>query len=570
MSKKILLGFVFAVLMMFFAGLNNVWAATLNFNPSTSNITVGQTFTIDINLDTQGASVDGADINSLHYNPQILQLQGSGFVAGTLMPITVANTANTSTGTLVFSQVTSGGNHFNNNGKLASVTFKAIATGTATVTIDFTAGNTTKSVVASNGLNVLTFVGSGNYVVTGGSTPTPLGTPIPTLTPTPAISTNPPIPDLSQPKGYFDGITSTGIIQAWSYDPDSPSESNNIVVYIDGNLLFNSKTDSLRPDVNQYLRTSGNHGLAYVIPNQYKDTKTHTAYIYGVDLSDSNQLVHLTLSPRQFIFAANGLLNTPAPNSYSYSQSSYATLTPTPTPIASITPTPTATPDQIICVTLYNPVCGVNNVTYSNYCVAVNQNKVQVAHYGACLGSATPTPSLSSTPIPTPTPDQIICATAYNPVCGIDAKTYSNYCIATQQNKVQVAYYGVCTTTATPTPVYSPTNLRTHVIKSPDSPKIYYITEKGLKRWIPTEPIFLSYGNRWSDVIIVSQSQVESIQDNILIRLPGDSKVYKLDNNTKRWITTAEAFIRNNFQWSQIAPVNQTELNYYPVGDEVQ
>lgn len=44
----------------------------------------------------------------------------------------------------------------------------------------------------------------------------------------------------------------------------------------------------------------------------------------------------------------------------------------------------------ILCTQEYSPVCGVNGKTYSNRCVAENQNKVKVAHLGECKnGSVT-------------------------------------------------------------------------------------------------------------------------------------------------------------------------------------
>jgi len=48
--------------------------------------------------------------------------------------------------------------------------------------------------------------------------------------------------------------------------------------------------------------------------------------------------------------------------------------------------------------------------------------------------------------------------------------------------------------------------------------------------------------------------------------LAGDHKIYKLENNQKRWIKTVEAFTKLGFDWTKIAPVNPTEFNAYPEG----
>ena len=155
------------------------------------------------------------------------------------------------------------------------------------------------------------------------------------------------------------------------------------------------------------------------------------------------------------------------------------------------------------------------------------------------LSTPSPTPTPTSTPTPTPT--------------AIPTPTATPTAIPT------------ATATPTPTPL-----ARLKLVKTASSPKVYYITEKNFKRWIPTAEIFLSYGNRWQDILTIPQNQLNAIPDNILIKLPTSPKVYKLENNTKRWITTADAFNRNGFKWDEVAPVNQTELDYYQTGTNIQ
>lgn len=147
-------------------------AATLTLSPATANLSIGDTLTVNVTLDTQGQSIDGVDIKYLRYNPYYLQLvdadsatAGTQIAAGTLMPNTLENNADTQNGKISFSQITNGGSHYTGSGVLATLTFKALVVGTAAVTIDATPGNTTDSNVASNGTDVLTSVTNGSYVI---------------------------------------------------------------------------------------------------------------------------------------------------------------------------------------------------------------------------------------------------------------------------------------------------------------------------------------------------------------------------------------------------------------------
>lgn len=78
-------------------------------------------------------------------------------------------------------------------------------------------------------------------------------------------------------------------------------------------------------------------------------------------------------------------------------------------------PTPSATPKpsvsvlkkQVFCTKDYLPVCGIDGRTYTNRCVAEQQNGEKVAYKGKCkkaLPSLTPIPSQTAKQTPTPKP----------------------------------------------------------------------------------------------------------------------------------------------------------------------
>ncbi len=166
-------------------------AATLNASPTTNTVTAGQTFNVTVLLNTQGQAVDGVDLYFVKYNPSILEVVDSNATQtgiqiqpGSLLGITVVNSADNSLGKIQFSQASTGGSNYNGSGTLATITFKGKANGTSTITFDYAAGSTTDSNVAAGGADVLSSVTNSQATVSGGSDPTPQPLPPPPPPPT--------------------------------------------------------------------------------------------------------------------------------------------------------------------------------------------------------------------------------------------------------------------------------------------------------------------------------------------------------------------------------------------------
>ncbi len=240
-------GKTMGIMGLLFALAANASAATLTLSPSSKSVNVGDTFSIDVLLDTQGQNVDGVDLQALNYNPYYLQLQdadpntsGTQIQAGALMPSTLANSVDTTNGKIVFSQVANAGSTYNGSGKLATVTFKALVAGTANVSFDYTAGATTDSNIASAGNDILNSVTNGQYAIgnavippSGENPSTPSGAHINTC--------------LINDAGTFylilnnqrHGITNPGMLYSYGYDfteaVTAYAEDRNIV---EGSLLL--------------------------------------------------------------------------------------------------------------------------------------------------------------------------------------------------------------------------------------------------------------------------------------------------------------------------------------------
>ena len=146
------------------------------------------------------------------------------------------------------------------------------------------------------------------------------------------------------PIGWFDGISDDGVMRGWTYDPDSPSVSNFVKIYLTSSPPpynysdeYIVPADIFRGDVNTAKRISGNHGFEFVVPDKYR---TGQQFMYTVrSLAAVNPwsggVGQLTLP--QLIFTLPLVVSTPTPIPT-------PTRTPTPTPYPTPVPTPTSVP----------------------------------------------------------------------------------------------------------------------------------------------------------------------------------------------------------------------------------
>lgn len=147
-----------------------VQSATLALSPSSTSVSVNNTFTVNIVLNTGGQDAYGADVNRLRFNPSVLQVVDSNsgtagvqIAPGNLMALTIVNSVDNTAGSIQFSQLANPGSTFNGSGTLATVTFRAVSAGTSNATFDFTSGNGTDTNVAGLGGDLLSSVGSASY-----------------------------------------------------------------------------------------------------------------------------------------------------------------------------------------------------------------------------------------------------------------------------------------------------------------------------------------------------------------------------------------------------------------------
>ena len=110
------------------------------------------------------------------------------------------------------------------------------------------------------------------------------------------------------------------------------------------------------------------------------------------------------------------------------------------------------------CLDVYDPVCGCNQVTYSNSCYA-NADGANVDYRGPCLGAGNtcfenaacdegefcskPDGDCEGAGECRRLPEEENCPRLYEPVCGCDGETYTNSCRAHVAG-VSIAHYGAC------------------------------------------------------------------------------------------------------------------------------
>jgi hypothetical protein len=158
-------------------------ASTLAISPASKTVEVGETLDVEVILDTKGEGIDAVDLFALRYDAKVLEVidanpavSGVQISPGSILPLTIVNTVDTTAGSIVFSQAVMGGTSYNGKGKLASVSFRAKAKGTAKVAFDFRSGSTTDTNVAARGADdqgrdSLTSVSNASFTVKESSNP---------------------------------------------------------------------------------------------------------------------------------------------------------------------------------------------------------------------------------------------------------------------------------------------------------------------------------------------------------------------------------------------------------------
>ncbi len=203
MKRKFVFGLALVFLFLTsFASAALAADASLSLSPKTKTVEVGDNLAVDVNLDTDGAAVSSVDV-VLNY--PTTKLEYIKTTATTSFPnVSVQDSPK---GTLHINLTTSSGT-FTGVDKIATITFKALATGQAPVTFVFTQGSTDDSNVTSNNQDILATVSGGTYTITTSSTSS-LSTA--SASPTSSASATPTLP-VTGPSSLFTSTLSWSIL----------------------------------------------------------------------------------------------------------------------------------------------------------------------------------------------------------------------------------------------------------------------------------------------------------------------------------------------------------------------
>ena len=122
--------------------------ALLGLSPAQKTVKVGEEFEVELTLDTKGVGTSGTDV-IVDYDPTLVEVLNVR--PGLLYQKYPLNEVDATSGKIGFSAVAEPPKTFSGKGTLAYLKLKALKTGTATFSIEFTKGETIDSNVVQAG-----------------------------------------------------------------------------------------------------------------------------------------------------------------------------------------------------------------------------------------------------------------------------------------------------------------------------------------------------------------------------------------------------------------------------------
>ena len=101
-------------------------------------------------------------------------------------------------------------------------------------------------------------------------------------------------------------------------------------------------------------------------------------------------------------------------------------------------------------------------------------------------------------------------------------------------------------------------------VKTINKETVYYLDHKtGFKKPYLNGKVFLSYDNKWSDIKIISQEELNKWANAYLIKTKESLAIYYIKNNKKAKVNNPEEFTKHGFRWKDVIVVNKIDLDSY-------
>jgi hypothetical protein len=111
-------------------------------------------------------------------------------------------------------------------------------------------------------------------------------------------------------------------------------------------------------------------------------------------------------------------------------------------------------------------------------------------------------------------------------------------------------------------------------IKGPDSAEIYLVDPEGLRRWIPTQALYLDLFRDWNgvrtraDIACIRRGANLDPAGTGLRKSSDSAKVYMVLGGQKRWIVNSGTFDKYHFAWNHIVTQQPSVINGIPTGTD--
>jgi murein DD-endopeptidase MepM/ murein hydrolase activator NlpD len=101
-------------------------------------------------------------------------------------------------------------------------------------------------------------------------------------------------------------------------------------------------------------------------------------------------------------------------------------------------------------------------------------------------------------------------------------------------------------------------------VKTADNPTVYYLDhQRGFKKAYTSEKAFLSYGNKWSDIKVISQEALDAFKTAYVVKTFNNPTVYYITENKKIAITSEQEFNNNGYKWEDIIILSEEDIKTY-------